>query len=101
MRILSPDFVAKYPKKIINIHPSKLPLFPGLMAYERTFKSNETEGGITIHFVDEGMDTGPIIKQVTFKKNIHDTIEDFIERGKKLEKEVYPQVFEELLLGNP
>ncbi len=98
MRLLSADFIQKYPKKIINIHPSKLPLFTGLRAYERTFESDETEGGVSIHYVDQGIDTGPLIKQVTFEKKENDTLEEFIERGKSLEKQVYPKVFRQLLL---
>lgn len=63
MRLLSPEFVRHYAGKLINIHPSLLPKFPGLHAQRQALEAGATESGCTVHFVDEGCDTGPIIAQ--------------------------------------
>ena len=68
MRLLSKEFVSSFPQKfIINIHPSILPAFKGLNAIEQSLKCHSKKTGVTIHYVDEGMDSGSIIKQVTVK----------------------------------
>jgi len=67
MKILSPFFVKKYPKKILNIHPSLLPSFKGARAIKDTFTYGVKIAGVTVHFVDEKMDHGPIILQEGFK----------------------------------
>ena len=91
MRILSNDFISHYPNKIVNIHPSLLPAFPGLHAYEEAFKANVLESGITIHFVDAGIDTGAIWRQEKFTRLPDDSLETFIQRGKEVEWKLYPQ----------
>ncbi len=63
MRIISPELLRKYPHKIINIHPTLLPKYPGLHVHEKVLAAGEKESGCTVHFVDEGVDTGKIIKQ--------------------------------------
>jgi phosphoribosylglycinamide formyltransferase-1 len=63
MRILPPDFLARYPERIINIHPSLLPAFPGLKAQRQALEYGVRFTGCTVHFVDEGVDSGPIIDQ--------------------------------------
>ena len=64
-RILSPDFLSAFaPKTIINIHPSLLPKYPGLNSYEKAYSDKATKNGVTIHYVDQGMDTGEIISPV-------------------------------------
>jgi phosphoribosylglycinamide formyltransferase-1 len=63
MRLLSPGFIAAFPQRIVNIHPSLLPSFPGLDAQRQAFEAGVTVTGCTVHFVDEGLDTGPIILQ--------------------------------------
>ncbi len=67
MKILSPFFIKKYPKKILNVHPSLLPAFKGARAIKDTFTYGAKIAGVTIHFVDEKMDHGPIIMQEGFK----------------------------------
>lgn len=94
MRILSEDFVEKYPNKIINIHPSLLPFFPGKNSYEDAFEAKLPKSGITIHYVDEGVDSGEIIIQESFERLEEDTIEDFKARGLEVEHRLYPQILE-------
>ena len=65
MRLLSPWFVQQFPRKILNIHPSLLPAFPGLEAQEQAFAYGVKVSGCTVHFVDEELDHGPIIVQRT------------------------------------
>lgn len=95
MRILSADFLANFydkeieKNKVINIHPSLLPDFPGKDGYGDAFFSGVPVSGITIHFVDSGIDAGPIFLQKTFERYPSDTLEDFISRGKKIEHEIY------------
>jgi phosphoribosylglycinamide formyltransferase-1 len=63
MRLLSPEFVTPWRGRILNIHPALLPKFPGLDGQRRALEAGETESGCTVHFVDEGTDTGPVILQ--------------------------------------
>ena len=75
MRVLSPEFVKKFKNQILNIHPSILPAFPGLDAQKQAIESGASHSGCTVHFVDEGVDTGPIIVQETVKIQNDDTEE--------------------------
>ena len=63
MRLLSPEFLAGFPQRVINVHPSLLPAFPGMRAIEQAFDYGVKVFGVTVHFVDEGVDTGAIIAQ--------------------------------------
>ena len=85
MRILSPNFVWRYPNRIINIHPSVLPAFPGALAYEQAFERGTKIVGVTSHYVTENLDQGPIIFQDSFKVNPDDTLESIKKQGQKLE----------------
>ncbi len=87
MRILSPNFVWRYPNRIINIHPSLLPAFPGAMAYAQAFERGTKIIGVTSHYVTENLDQGPIILQDSFKVNPNDTLEKIKASGQKLEAE--------------
>ena len=78
--------------QVINIHPSLLPAYPGLNSYERAYKDEVKKSGVTVHFVDSGIDTGPIIMQKSFNRYAQDSLEKFITRGLELEHEIYPQV---------
>ncbi len=80
MRIISPDFVKKYKNKIINIHPALLPSFPGLDVQKQTVKYGSKYSGCTVHFVDSGVDTGPIILQKIVKVLDDDTEETLAKR---------------------
>ena len=85
MRILSPNFVWRYPNRIINIHPSLLPAFPGALAYAQAFERGTKIVGVTSHYVTENLDQGPIIFQDSFKVDPNDTLEEIKTKGQKLE----------------
>ncbi len=85
MRILTPNFVWRYPHRIINIHPSLLPAFPGAMAYAQAFERGTKIVGVTSHYVTENLDQGPIIFQDSFKVNPNDSLEQIKKKGQKLE----------------
>ena len=85
MRILTPNFVWRYPNRIINIHPSLLPAFPGAYAYVQAFERGAKIVGCTAHFVTEDLDQGPIICQESFKVMQSDTLETIKKKGQALE----------------
>lgn len=85
MRILSPNFVWRYPNRVINIHPSLLPAFPGALAYAQAFERGTKIVGVTSHYVTENLDQGPIIFQDSFKVDPNDTLEKIKTKGQKLE----------------
>ena len=88
MRILSPNFVWRYPNRIINIHPSLLPAFPGAMAYAQAYERGTKIIGVTSHYVTENLDQGPIIFQDSFNVRPEHTLESIKRAGQKLEAEV-------------
>ena len=88
MRILSPNFVWRYPNRIINIHPSLLPAFPGAMAYAQAFERGTKIIGVTSHYVTENLDQGPIIFQDSFDVKPEHTLESIKRAGQKLEANV-------------
>ena len=85
MRILSPNFVWRYPNRIINIHPSLLPAFPGSLAYAQAYERGTKIVGVTSHYVTENFDQGPIIFQDSFKVDPNDTLEKIKAKGQRLE----------------
>src|SRR6476661_2004112 len=85
MRILSPNFVWRYPNRIINIHPSLLPAFPGAYAYVQAYERGAKIVGCTAHFVTEDLDQGPIICQKAFQVSPNDNVDTIRERGQSLE----------------
>jgi len=85
MRILTPNFVWRYPNRIINIHPSLLPAFPGSLAYEQAYERGTKIVGVTAHYVTENLDQGPIIFQDSFAVNPEDSLESIKRKGQKLE----------------
>jgi phosphoribosylformylglycinamidine synthase subunit PurSL len=98
MRLLTPAFISAFPpRSIVNIHPSLLPAYPGLDSYRRAYEAGEKTSGITIHYVDQGMDTGSIITQHSFSKVEGESLESFEARGLALEHQSYPQTVGELL----
>ena len=91
MRLFSSGFVQKYVGKIINIHPALLPAFKGASAIENAFDYGVRVSGVTVHFVTEDVDAGPIILQESVKIEDYDTQEDFVEKIHRVEHRLYPQ----------
>ena len=91
MRIISPEFVKKYKNRIINIHPALLPAFPGLNSQKQALDYGAKYTGCTVHFVDAGMDTGPIIIQATVKIKEEDTEESLSKKILRQEHIIYPK----------
>ena len=94
MRILSPYFIRTYKNKIINIHPALLPSFPGLHAQRQAVVNGVKVSGCTVHFVDEGVDLGPIILQKAVEVKDDDTEESLAERILKEEHQIYPRAIQ-------
>ena len=88
MRILSPNFVWRYPNRIINIHPSLLPAFPGALAYAQAYERGTKIVGVTAHYVTENLDQGPIIFQDSFNVDPNDTLDEIKSKGQKLEAHI-------------
>ena len=91
MRILSADFVGEFSNKIINIHPSLLPAFKGLEAQKQAVEYGVRYSGCTVHFVDRGIDTGPIILQAVVEVREDDSAEDLAARILEQEHRIYPR----------
>jgi len=91
MRIISPEFVKKYKNRIINIHPALLPAFPGLDSQKQALEYGAKYSGCTVHFVDSGMDTGPVIIQAIVKVKENDTVESLSKKILKEEHKIYPE----------
>jgi phosphoribosylglycinamide formyltransferase-1 len=99
MRLLSPYFVAAYPQKILNIHPSLLPSFPGLEAQKQALDYGVKYAGCTVHFVDENLDAGPIIIQSVVPVEDGDTEETLSARILKEEHKIYSEAVKIVLDG--
>lgn len=104
MRVLTPAFLAPFKAasgdrqyfKIINIHPSMLPDFPGAHAYDDAFAAGVAKSGITVHLIDELVDHGPILAQESFDRLPADTLDDFKARGLAVEHKLYPAVLQRI-----
>lgn len=94
MRLLSPSFVRRYPGRIMNIHPALLPAFPGLHAQHKALEHGVKIAGCTVHFVDEGVDTGPIIIQAAVPVLDGDTEETLSARILEFEHQIYPRAIQ-------
>jgi phosphoribosylglycinamide formyltransferase 1 len=99
MRILAPTFVARFPGRILNIHPSLLPAFPGANAVEKALEHGVAVTGVTVHFVDDEVDHGPIVAQVPVEVADDDTVEKLHARIQVEEHRLYPRVVEALIAG--
>lgn len=86
--------------RIINIHPSLLPSFPGADGFGDAFSYGVKISGITIHFVDKGVDTGPILLQETFRRDENDTLESFKKKGQMVEHKIYPKAIDLVMNNN-
>jgi phosphoribosylglycinamide formyltransferase-1 len=99
MRMLSPEFVSRYKQRILNIHPALLPAFKGSQAIKDAFDYGAKVTGVTVHFVDELMDHGPIIMQAPVKREESDTPESLEKKIHKLEHKLYPQAIQLFIEG--
>jgi phosphoribosylglycinamide formyltransferase-1 len=99
MRILKGEFLRVFAQKVVNIHPALLPSFPGLEAWKQALDYGAKMTGVTVHFVDQGIDTGPIIAQETVPILPGDTPETLHARIQEVERKVYPAVIAELARG--
>ena len=99
MRILTPSFVKPWAGRLLNIHPSLLPDFPGAHAHRDVIAAGVTRSGCTVHFVDSGMDSGPILAQAEVPVLPDDDEESLAERVKAEEHRIYPQVIDSLASG--
>lgn len=91
MRILSPFFIREFPRRILNIHPALLPAFPGMEAQKQALEYGAKFSGCTVHIVDEGVDTGPIVCQVVVPVLDDDTAETLSARILKEEHRIYSE----------
>lgn len=90
MRILSPEFIAKWPGRIINIHPSLLPAYKGLNTHARVLANGDAETGCTVHYIDSGIDTGEVIAQKHVPVYPGDDADRLEQRVRAAEHELYP-----------
>ena len=100
MFIFSPWFVGQWKNRILNVHPALLPKYPGGHAIDDALDAGETEAGMTIHWIDEGVDTGKIVEQKKCSIMPDDTVDTLKARVQELEKEWYPKVLQRLHSGD-
>ena len=99
MRILGSDFVKNFPNKIINIHPSLLPKYPGLNTHKKVLENKDKEHGVTVHLVDEGLDSGPIIGFIKILVEDDEKENDLENKIHKIEHFIYPKILSEFQEG--
>ena len=97
MRMIKPPLLNAFPRRIINIHPSLLPAFPGIAAWEQAVNARAMKSGCTVHYVDEGMDTGEIIAQAEVPVLPEDTAETLHARIQIEEHRLYPQILKQFI----
>lgn len=97
MRIIGPTLLEAFSRRMINIHPSLLPHFPGLHGIRDAFYANVPETGVTIHYVDDGVDTGPIIAQEKVEIEAIDTLDTLEEKIHNVEHKLFPTVLSQLI----
>lgn len=99
MRILTPAFTGHYLGKMLNIHPSLLPKYPGLHTHKRALESGDTEHGLSIHFVTDELDGGPVILQAITPVSANDTEASLKQKVHELEHQAYPKAVELFACG--
>ena len=99
MQLVSPGFLARFPQRVINVHPALLPAFPGLDAIGQTIAYGAKVTGVTVHFVDDGVDTGPIILQRAIEVGDAADTEALHERLRPLEHELLPEAVRRFAAG--
>ncbi|WP_406945533.1 phosphoribosylglycinamide formyltransferase [Halobacillus sp. SY10] len=98
MRLIGPTLLKPYERRIVNIHPSLLPAFPGKDAIGQALEKKVKVTGVTVHYVDDGMDTGPIIAQEAIVIEENDTADDVKDKIQAVEHRLYPQVIQSLFI---
>jgi phosphoribosylglycinamide formyltransferase-1 len=96
MHLLTPDFLGRFPDRIVNVHPSLLPEFPGARAIDDALEANVATTGVTVHYVDEGLDTGTVIRQEPVPVEPRETL---VDRIHAVEQRILPEVVSELCAG--
>ena len=99
MRVLGPEFIAAFPEAILNIHPSLLPAFPGLNAQYQAWEHGVKQSGVTVHFVNEELDGGPIIAQAVVPVRDDDDADSLAARILEQEHRLYPEAIQTVLDG--
>ena len=99
MELLSPAFIARFPERIVNVHPALLPAFPGVRAIEQALEHGVKVIGVTVHFVDEGVDSGPIILQEAFELPYPRDIEQIEQRVHAIEHRLLPRAVRLIAAG--
>jgi phosphoribosylglycinamide formyltransferase 1 len=99
MRLLSPGFIRAYRERVLNVHPSLLPAFPGLEAQRQALEAGVKVSGATVHVVDEGLDTGPILMQEAVPVLDTDTVDSLSARILEAEHRIYPRAARAMLEG--
>ncbi|WP_239256593.1 phosphoribosylglycinamide formyltransferase [Listeria ilorinensis] len=97
MRLIGPTLLGAFQNRIVNLHPSLLPVFPGKDAIGQAYRAQVKETGVTAHFVDSGMDTGPVIAQEKIAIEKEDTMETLTEKIHRVEHRFYPAVVKQLM----
>jgi phosphoribosylglycinamide formyltransferase 1 len=92
MRVLTPGFARAWMGRILNVHPSLLPKWPGARAIADAFEAGERDFGVTVHYIDEGVDTGPIAAQESFRAADRESLESIEARTHEIEHRLYPSV---------
>lgn len=100
MRIITPVLLKAYPQRIINIHPALLPAFPGIHSIEEAYQAQVAETGVTIHYIDEGVDSGPIIAQAVVPLRAGESLVALETRIHATEHQLYPEVIQTLIKSN-
>jgi phosphoribosylglycinamide formyltransferase-1 len=99
MQLLSPEFLAQFERRVINVHPALLPAFPGLRAVEQALEYGVKVFGVTVHFVDDGVDTGSVILQRAIEIDDPGSAEEVLERLHGLEHELLPEAVRLIAAG--
>jgi phosphoribosylglycinamide formyltransferase-1 len=99
MRLVSPEFIRSFPSRILNVHPSLLPAFPGLEAQKQALDYGVAVSGATVHVVNEGLDAGPIVLQEAVGVLPKDTVETLSARILEAEHRIYPRAVRVILEG--
>lgn len=105
MSVLSKEFLHHFRSsdnkyyKVLNIHPSLLPLYPGIHSYKEAYNDRVKKHGATVHFVDEGVDTGRIIDSIEYDVDPSWSYEEFVNYGKKIEHKLYTKIFKDFVVN--